>query len=452
MRLMPEVIEQPNVFLAGFRDLEPELARHEPGWLLALRREAIQRFADLGVPTVQQEDWRHTNVEWIAKTRFELVPPKASRCSARLEDMRSAFFGELPEGNRLVFVNGIHCAALSSLEKLPAGVEVANLAAGVRNGSGWLEEHLARQADLRTHPFVALNTALWHDGALVRVPKGVVVEAPIHFVFLTAGSSPHPIAGHPRALVVLEREAQATVVESYLPLNGGGALSNAVTELVVGEGAVLDHCRLQAGSSQSSHLGVIQVAQQRSSSFRSCALSFGSTLVRQELTSVLQGDGAECALNGLYLVQDRQHADNRTTVEHVQPHGTSRQLYNGILDGRGSGVFNGRIRVHPEAQKTDAIQKNRNLLLSEEAVINTKPQLEIFANDVRCTHGATIGQLDANALFYLRSRGIDEREARRLLVRAFAGEVLDTVRSRQFRALAEKAFQARLSSNGKEAL
>jgi Fe-S cluster assembly protein SufD len=246
-------------------------------------------------------------------------------------------------------------------------------------------------------------------------------------------------------LVVAERDAQATLVESYIGLNGGVCFSNAVTEIIAGENAVLDHYKVQLENDRSFHVGTLQVVQGRGAQFTSCNVALGGALVRNEAGSLLNAQGTGCALNGLYLAQGAQHVDNHTTMDHAQPHGASRQHYNGILDDRASAVFNGRIVVRPNAQKTDAIQKNRNLLLSADATINTTPQLEISANDVRCTHGATIGQLDAEALFYLRSRGIGREQARRLLVRAFAGEILDRVRPAEVRAWVESILNARLA-------
>jgi Fe-S cluster assembly protein SufD len=245
-----------------------------------------------------------------------------------------------------------------------------------------------------------------------------------------------------------------TLIESYVGLSGGICFSNAVSEIVAGENTMIHHYKLQIENKRSYHIATLQVHQDRSANFSSCSVSLGGALVRNEVNAVLGAEGAECALNGLYLAQDRQLVDNRTAIDHAKPHGTSRQLYNGILDGHATGVFNGRIIVRQDAQKTDAIQKNRNLLLSEDAVINTKPQLEIFANDVRCTHGATIGQMDPEALFYLWSRGIGPEEARNILIYAFAGEIFERIRSAPVRGRVEDMLRARLShgSSSKEVL
>lgn len=441
---MPDVMEQQDLYLSSFREQKEHLARHEPAWLHRIRQEAMQRFAGLGFPTTRQEEWRNTNVTPIAKLPFQLPAPEeaCSRCS-RLSEAAQAPGMDFP-GIRLVFVNGCYCEDLSSLSDLPSSVRAGSLAETLRGGSGLLEAHLARYADYRSHPFIALNTAFWRDGAFLRIPSGVALQHPIHLVYISAAAEV-PVVSFPRTLILAERGSQLTVMESYVGLPGGVCFSNAVSEIVLGENAVIDHCKLQMENEQSYHLATLQVYQDRSSSFTSCSLALGGSLVRNEVNAVLDAEGGDCTLHGLYLAQGRQLVDNHTTIYHARPHGTSRQLYHGILDDSGAGVFNGRIVVRPAAQKTDALQKNRNLLLSEDAVIDTKPQLEIFANDVRCTHGATIGQLDPESLFYLRSRGIGREEARQMLVYAFAGDILERIHSAPVRARVEEILHARLS-------
>ena len=434
-------------YLASFREREGALARREPDWLLERRREAIESFADLGFPTPQDEEWRYTNVAPITRTPFQAARPDSIHCAVELA--QSTYWKD-PEAARLVFINGHYSPQFSLLSNAALGLEIGSLAAAMRNGlsaaDGWLQACLARSAGHRRHPFTALNTAFWEDGAFVRLPKGRVVENPIHLVFISAAQD-EPLVSYPRTVVFAERDTQATVIESYIGLDGGVCFSNAVTEIVAGENAVIDHYKLQQENHRSFHVGMLQVWQGRSAQFASTSIAFGGELVRNEVCAVLDAEGAECVLNGLYLAHGQQHVDNHTSIEHARPHGSSRQLYNGILDGRATAVFNGRILVQPNAQKTDAIQKNRNLLLSADATIDTKPQLEIFADDVRCTHGATIGQMDPEALFYLRSRGVGQQQARGLLIYAFAGEILDKVRPLAARAWVDAALRARLSQD-----
>jgi Fe-S cluster assembly protein SufD len=355
-----------------------------------------------------------------------------------------------PVAARLVFINGHYSPQFSVYSNTALGIEVGSLAAALGSGKasaeGWLHTYLARSVDYRRHAFAALNTALWEDGAYVHVPKGVAIEQPIHLVFVSAAGK-EPLASFPRTLVVADRDTQATVIESYVGLNDRNSVSfsNSVSEVVAAENAVLHHYKLQAETPRAFHVGTLRVVQGRSAQFRSISVAAGGALVRNDINAVLDAEGAECTLDGLYVARGSQHVDNHTSIEHARPHCSSRQLYNGILDGASTAVFNGRILVRPDAQKTDAIQKNRNLLLSPDATIDTKPELQISADDVRCTHGATIGQLDPEALFYLRSRGVGIESAREMLVHAFAGEVLERINVPAARAWTETALRARRS-------
>ena len=443
---MSDVMEQHDLYVSSFRAQEREFAARDPQWLLRLRQEAIESFARLGFPTVHDEEWRFTNVAPLAKVLFQAAPDETDTWEAK------GLEGALPGGSsaesgaiRLVFVNGYYSERLSSARGLPRGVEARNLAGLFQEKNedkdGAAEAHLARYADHRVHPFVAMNTALWRDGAYLRFPKGTVLDKPVHVVHVsTAGEV--PLVSFPRNLIVAERETQVTVVESYLGLGRGVCFSNAVTEIVAGENAVFDHYKLQRENDQSFHIGALRVYADRNANARSCAISLGGALVRNEVAAVLDAEGADCTLNGLYLARGRQHVDNHTTLDHAKPHGSSRELYHGILDGHATAVFNGRIIVRPGAMKTDAVQRNRNLLLSPDAVVDTKPQLEIYNNDVRCTHGATIGQLDAEALFYLRSRGIGAEEARNILVYAFAADIVERVKAAGVKEWVEDAVRA----------
>jgi Fe-S cluster assembly protein SufD len=373
-------------------------------------------------------------------------------------------------------VNGHFSPEFSSLGALPPGAKVGSLAAALAsrgNGSGTLEEHLARHASFENHAFVALNTAFMEDGAFIDIPKDSVVEKPIALLFVTAPNA-QPVVTHPRNLILAGHGSQVSLIEAYVeldavppatpgskvePRNSPGSakfdfgisslekpyFTNAVTEIVAGESAVIDYSRVQQESESAFHVATVKAQQARSSSVTTYSIALGAALAREEVNAVLDGEGAECLLNGLYAIGGRQHVDNHTVIDHAKPHCGSRELYKGVLDGHSTGVFNGKIIVRKDAQKTDSKQSNKNLLLSEDAVINTKPQLEIFADDVRCTHGATIGQVDPEAIFYLRSRGIGLAEARHLLVEAFAHDVIDRIKFAPLRVRLEEALFARLA-------
>jgi Fe-S cluster assembly protein SufD len=424
---MSQLLEVKDQYLADFMRASASAAKAEPGWLAHLRESAINRFYELGFPTTDQEDWRFTDVGPIAEAVFRASP----RVSEVLP-LAGITDGPL-KACQLGFVNGLLTPRISSTLGLPERVRVRSLAEVLKSDPAAVEPHLARLASFQDHPFVALNTAFFRDGAFIHVPRGCVLAEPIHLLFITMADA-EPSILHPRVLVVLEEGAQATFVESYVSQGRGGHFTNAVVEVLLADGAIADACKLQRESVQAFHVATMAVSQGRASVFTSRAITLGGAIARNEIVSTLSGEGAECTLNGLYEATGRQLVDNHTTIDHAVPHGTSRQLYKGILDGHAHGVFNGKVLVRPDAQKTDAVQSNKNLVLSDDAAIDTKPELQIFANDVKCKHGATIGQLDTDVLFYLRSRGIGENEARRLLVHAFSSEILDQVKNERVRA------------------
>ncbi|MBK5228240.1 MAG: Fe-S cluster assembly protein SufD [Actinobacteria bacterium] len=426
---MSVVAQAQESHLETFARFEEGAAGSDLGWLRSIRRSAMARFSELGFPTTHDEDWRFTNVAPIAETPFGLARVGGVEFTSReLDRLRVPGFASI----RLVFVNGRYEPKLSRLGPLPAGVKVGSLAHELAADPGSLDEHLARYADYRNDAFSALNTAFIEDGALVRIPSRTVLEEPIYLLHISAPGT-GPTVTHPRNLIVAGDETQATVVEDYVSLDGEVHFSNVVTEVVVGENSVLGHYRIERESGQAFHVSTLRVEQGRASAVASHSLLLGGALVRNNVHPVLAGEGSDCLINGLFMGAGQQHLDNYMKVEHASPHCTSRQFYNGILDGRSRGVFHGRIVVHKDAQKTDAKQTNRNLLLSEGAQIDTKPQLEIHADDVKCTHGATIGQVDEDAIFYLRSRGISEASARDLLLEAFAGESLEKMKEEPVR-------------------
>ena len=420
-----------------------------PAAVVDLRRRAFERFTALGMPTTRLEAWRFTNVAPIADTAFTLAEP-AEREAAKADTAPHVLPGA---GAGLTFINGRHVAPASDVAGLPAGVEAASLADALAADAGEtraaVEAHLASGADFENEAFTALNTALLHDGAVVRVPAGVVVEQPIQLLFVTSPPpGGEPVTTHPRVLIVVGENARVRIAESH---GGGGRspyLTNTVAEVVAGPGAVVDHYKVIRESPAGHHVGALRVRLGRGANFSSHAITLGGAIVRHDAHARLDGEGAECTLNGLYLADGRRLVDNHTTIHHARPRCSSHELYKGILDGEARAVFNGKIVVALDAQKTDAKQTNKALLLSEEAQINTKPELEIFADDVKCTHGATVGQLDADALFYLRARGLGPEQARSVLIHAFASDLLNHVALEPLRERLEDLLLAQLPGSG----
>jgi Fe-S cluster assembly protein SufD len=423
-------------WLARFERDERELAPMPAG--APSRRDAIERFVERGFPTVREEEWRFTNVAEVARTSFR----EASEATLTREQIAPL----LLEGCRpVVVVNGRLVAELSRLDR---GLAVSSLAAALR-GEGPLAELVAetlgREASIE-QPFVALNTALFADGVALEIPPGAVIEEPIHILHVTVPvpDAAEPIAIFPRVLLVAGRSSEATVVETYATVGDGAALVCPVTEVFCRDDSSLRHYRVEAESTDTTHLAALQVELERAAALLSLSLSYGGGLVRNDMGGTMRGEGSNCTLDGLYFITGRQHVDFHMRMDHVAPHCSSHELFKGVLDGRSRAVFSGLIHVHPGAQKTDAKQTNRNLLLSEEAMVNSNPQLEIFADDVRCTHGSTIGQLDRDAMFYLRSRGVDPEAAKSLLTYAFASELVDRVHVPSLRAELERLLIDRL--------
>lgn len=406
----------------------------------ALRKQAMEQFAVTGFPTTRDEEWRFTNVAPIAKTRFSSVLAYSGGATAA--DVERLSFARL-RSHRLVFVNGHFSSELSSLESLPHGVIVGSLAAALKSHDDLVNQHIGKYASTEKDAFTALNTAFLRDGAFISIPDKVVLEDPIHLLFISTGSD-DSFVSHPRNLVLLGKQSQISIIERYVGLKNNIYLTNAVTEILAGENSVLEHDKLQDESTNAFHVSSLHVHQLGHSNLVSNSISFGGALARNNVTSMLAAEGIECTLNGLSLATGRQHVDNHTTIDHSSPHCNSHELYKSILDEKARGVFNGKIFVRKDAQKTDAKQTNKTLLLSDEATIDTKPQLEIFADDVKCTHGATVGQLDDEQIFYLRSRGIGEAEAKDILTFAFASDVINRVHVEALRNQLDAMIQARL--------
>ncbi|GAC1516801.1 MAG: Fe-S cluster assembly protein SufD [Gemmatimonadaceae bacterium] len=393
-----------------------------PAWLGPVRRRAIDQFESVGFPTMHDEDWHFTSVAPIAESRFATLHSAIGE--VRAADVAAYGFGQ--SWPTVVFVNGRHAPALSSADALPAGVRVRPLADALREMPELVERHLTKITAPDASAFTALNTAFMTDGAVIHVGTGVRVSTPIHLLHVTDAAAAR-VTVHPRNLVIADANADVTVIESYVALGNASYFTNAVTEIAVGDGATVRHYKIQQESPRAFHVGTAEARQGRDSHYISFSFATGAALARTNVYTTLAGAGCGATLNGLYMIDGDQHCDHQTRIEHVEPHCYSREVYKGILDGASHGVFNGKVYVHPAAQKTDGKQTNNTLLLSDRARVDTKPQLEIFADDVKCTHGATVGRLDATSLFYMKSRGIGAELARKLLTYAFAADVLETI-------------------------
>jgi Fe-S cluster assembly protein SufD len=415
--------------------------RDEPGWLDQARRAALSRFEALGLPTARHEDWRFTSLAGLSAARW--ARPATSGAGAALLARAS-----IPDGPRLVFLNGRYDPALSSTAGLPQGTLATSLADALARAPEKVRPHLGRLARPDQHAFVAANTALFEDGAFVWLPENAGPDVSVALVFLSDPGAANG-AAFPRTLVVAEKGAHASVEELFLGQAGAAYLTGAVTEIVLAEGSAVEHLRVQVEAPEAYHVGVVCAEQQAGASLTAHAFSLGGLLSRSELRTRLAGEGGSLAANGLYMGGGSQVVDNFSWVEHAVPRCTTQEIYKGILAGKSRGVFAGRIVVQPGAQKTQAYQMNSNLLLSEDAVVDTKPQLEIFADDVKCGHGGTVGQLDEGALFYLRSRGIAEEEAQSLLVWAFASEMVGRIGPAPLRARAKNFVAARLPAGAR---
>jgi Fe-S cluster assembly protein SufD len=422
--------------LADFTRIAPELPGANLPWLVRGRNEALERFAQQGYPTQRDEEWKYTSVAAIEKGAF------AALAGAPGDDV-SGLLGSLAmdaqSGHLLVFVNGFHASGLSRIGKLPSGAVLGSIAEALQRTPDRLQPYLTDTASQTV--FGALNTAFMADGAWLHVPRGVEIDEPIHLLFINTASG---AAIHPRNVLVAEEGARAIVIEHHAGAGDTAYFNNVVTQIYAAGNAAVEHYKLQQESARAFHIAGIHAQQQQASRLESHSVTLGAALARNDITTRFHAAGCEATLNGLYLIGARQHADNHTCIDHAAPHGTSHEYYRGVLDGAARAVFNGKVIVRPGAQKTNARQANHNLLLSRDAEIDTKPQLEIHADDVQCAHGATIGQLDDTQLFYLRSRGIEEAMARNLLVHAFAHDVIERIRVQSLRSRLEQILFARL--------
>jgi Fe-S cluster assembly protein SufD len=420
------------------------VAKEAAPWLRAIREEASAKAAELGFPTTHDEEWKFTNVAPLLQLSLE----PAANSSPDLAPEAIARFSYGLDCHRLVFVDGRFSAKLSSLPKEHADLQLGGLAAQIKGNSPEVAKHLTAHARFDANFFTALNTAFFQDGAFISIAAGKTADKPVHLLFIGA-SEQAGATSFPRVLILAEKGAGLKVIESHVSLADAPRVTCAVTELVLGANARVEHCKVQQDSERAFHIATVQAVLAKDSRWTSHSIAIGARIARNQVQALFDAEGGEAILNGLFLGHADQLIDHHTVVDHAKPHCESHEFYHGILDGRSHGVFNGKIFVRQDAQKTNAKQTSRNLLLSDNAVMDTKPQLEIFADDVKCTHGAAIGQLSDEAVFYLRARGIGEGLARRMLIQAFASDVVERIGIEPVRAELEQMLVKRFEPAGK---
>lgn len=420
---MTATLEKPVLISAERLVQQFKASSASPKWLQQLRGSALDNFAKLGFPTTRHEEWRFTNI--AALLELPLHSANSASRAVTLEEIQPLIASK-QDWPRLVFVDGHFSPELSSVAEKSKNFQAGSLAKRLLKDASELEAHLGKYAQSKLNAFAGLNTAFFSDGAFISVAAGKTLKKPFLLLFLSAANELGSIH-HPRNLILAGAGSSFSVVEMYASLSNAACLTNSVTELVLGENSQIEHCKVQSQSEQSFHIATVHANQERDSRWTSHSISSGGRIARNQIETTLAGEGALAVLNGLYMGRGDQLVDHHTVVDHAKPNCESHEYYHGILDDRAHAVFNGKIFVREDAQKTNAKQNNRNLLLSDEAVVDTKPQLEIFADDVKCTHGATIGQMNDEQLFYLRARGIGLEAARQMLVRAFAATVIERI-------------------------
>ena len=430
---MNKTIEIKDWYLSNFGEFEKRLNGGKESFVHTKRKEALSNFSRLEFPTIKDEEWKYTSIAPLLKYNF--VPSYEKKIVSK-EFIKSLLFDEM-EHSLIVFINGRYSAEHSNLLNLPKGVIVGSIAEEMKKNNEVLQKHFGKYANYQNHIFTALSTAYTDDGAFICIPSGKIVEEPIHIVFIAA-SEDEKILVQPRNLFVAEKSSQVTIIEHYVSADEAIHFTNAVTEIVAEENAVVDHIKLQEESKKAFHIARMEVDQERNSNFASHLISTGADLSRNEFNARFNDEGGECKLNGLFMIDGTQLFDAHTLMDHAKPHCNSHEHYKGILDEKSRGVFNGKVIVRQDAQKTNAFQENNNILLSDEALVNTKPQLEIFADDVKCSHGATIGQMDEDAKFYLESRGIGEETSKSILLHAFASDVITSIKIESIRNYIEE--------------
>lgn len=433
--------------LTPYKAIKRERWQQSKLWISVIREEGRRLFEKMGLPGRRQEEWKYTDVSAISQHSFAPPTPLMQSRKGPKPGLLEPLISDSLSPLRLVFVNGFYSPLLSRLEPLPEGVEVGSLGVEIDRNDPLLQTNLAAYVNADENSFVALNSAFIEDGAWVYIPEGIRFNQPVHLVYISTkngNGDARPFVHYPRNMVIVDRDAAVTIIEEYIGEGEGVYLTNAVTEILANKGAEVDHYKLQRESENAFHIAAIQVQQGKNSHFRSHSVSFGGQLTRNNIHSQIVGTGSTCAFNGLFMIRGTQHVDNHTLIDHRAPDCQSSELYHGILDDRARGVFNGKIYVDSQAQKTDSQQTSRSLMLSNDAIVDAKPQLEIFADDVKCTHGATVGQLDANSLYYLRSRGITTDEARRMLTIGFAQQITSQFKLEPMRKVVETFLSERL--------
>ena len=403
-------------------DFESLKTSNESEWFGEQRDSAINTFKQTGFPTTRQENWKYTDVKQIARQAFSAN--QIGNASLSEDELNNIRFDEL-NCIELVFLNGEYSATHSKVDNLPEGVVICDLATAFSKHRDILEEQL-QQSEFNNSAFTVLNTAFIQHGVLIFIPRNTKLERPVNLLFVSKQQE-HEFAAHLRNIVMLEENSELTLIESYVGLNEAQYFTNAITDITLRENARCIHYKLQQESVSSYHIGNLRAQQHKDSYLETHSIALGAALARNDIHGQLNAPGANIVMNGLYMTNGKQHIDNHTRVDHLQPHTFSTENYRGVLNNQSRAVFNGKVIVHKDAQKIEAHQNNANLLLSDDAEIDTKPELEIYADDVKCSHGATVGQLDKDMLFYLRSRAIDEDTARSLLTFAFAEEVISKI-------------------------
>ncbi len=420
---MNKYTEYKNWYLSNFQTFENSLNGEKVLPIHKIRKDAISKFELLDFPTQKDEEWKYTNLSALFKFNFK---PDFKKVELNSEQIEKFLFGNT-SNNLMVFVNGYFSKNLSKLEKVKDKIIIKNLTDAAEENSDIVEKYFARNANYENQIFTALSTAYTRDGAFVCIPENTVIDEPIHLLYISTENE-EPLLIQPRNLIIAEKNSQATLVEHFTSLSNSKYLNNRVSEIVLKENSFIDHIILQEESLEAFHIARMEVAQNRSSRFSSTLISFGAQIARNDFNSEFLDEGCECTLNGLFITSNEQLFDVHTLIDHARPNCNSFEHYKGILDDNSRAVFNGKVIVRKDAQKTNAFQENNNIILSDNALINTKPQLEIFADDVKCSHGATIGQLDTDSLFYLKSRGIGEDKARAILIHAFASDVVKGIK------------------------
>ncbi len=428
-------------FINQFDEFEKSLNGEKSSDFHKIRKDAISKLAGLSVPTQKDEEWKYTNISALQKHSFSPASSKENVTSAAI----NKFLFDKMEHSLLVFVNGVFTPGLSKLIDIPKGVVIGSLAEELKNNNPIVKKHLGKYAEDENYFFTTLSTAFTKDGAFIYVPDGKVVEDPIHIIFITKSGS-EKILTQPRNLFVAGKNSQVTIIEHYVSDEDSIYFTNSVTEIVADENANVDHIKLQEESNKAFHIARMEVDQERSSNFSSHLISHGAEISRNDFNARFNDEGSECMLNGLFMIGDDQLFDAHTMIDHAKPHCNSHEHYKGILQDKSKGVFNGKVMVRRDAQKTNAFQQNNTILLSDDAVMNTKPQLEIFADDVKCSHGATIGKLNDEAKFYLKSRGIGEEAATAILIHAFASDVIKSIKIPALRNYLEEIISKRFNA------